>query len=108
MSTLDTVPASVEMATGEVIPFNIDTTPVMIGTDTLQVSPAPTAKVVSLATNVTVTGAVSGVPSVSGNVIQTTVLGSALVRQQSYYLIVTFNSNATKVLQLRLQINVLF
>lgn len=108
MSQLDAIPSSVDVGTGETPTYNIDTTGYLDSGDALRASPVPTAKIVLTSTNAVVPGAIVGSPGVNGNILQVTINGSVLSPKQTYTLIVTFNTTATKVLQGRLLVNCIF
>jgi len=99
MSTLDTLPSTIDVGTGESSPYVVDVTNVLLSGESLQSSPAPTVRVLSNSNNAVISGAISGSPSVSGSQITFTLVGSALQPKQSYTVVVTFNVTSTKVLQ---------
>lgn len=108
VSTLDTVPDSIELAIGEQVPVNIDTTNVLLTGETIQTSPIPTAVVTSYTNNVVIAGAINGAVTINGNLLQVVLVGSVLKKGQSYYLIVTFNTSAVKKLNVRTRMDVVF
>lgn len=108
MSQLDTVPSSVEVGTGETVTYNIDTSAYLTGVETLQINPAPSAVVYLASTNATVPNVVVGVPGISGNVLQITLNCGNLAARQDYIVIFTFYVTATKILQGRLAVSVVF
>ena len=108
MSTLDTLPASIDVGTGEITPYNIDITNLLLDGDSLQTQPSPSAQVISNSNNAVVTTGLVGAPGVSGNIVQVNLNCPALRPKQTYSLIGTFYVTATKKLQFRVIINVIF
>lgn len=106
MSQLDTIPGIVEVGTNEIATYNFDVTAILAGTEALQSNPAPTASLVTVGNNSPVTNPFIGAPGVSGNLVQVNLNGLQLAYKQSYYLIVSYNTTATKRLQFRCQVNV--
>ena len=100
VSMIDLQPSSFDISTKESAPINIDCTNYLAGGDSVTL---PAVEVRNNA-NVVVSGAASA-PSVSGNIIQTTLTGSALLPNQTYTLLVTFTASAGKVLTGKLTVN---
>src|SRR2546429_4543423 len=98
MSSLDTLPSSIDVGTGELAQYSIDVTNVLSSGESLQSSPAPTVSMQSNANNAAISGAVTGV-SPSGNLIRFNIVGSALQAKQSYTAVAVFNTAASKTLQ---------
>lgn len=108
MSTLDTLPSSIDVGTGETFVYNTDVTNALLDGESLQTSPPPTAQVFANSNNATVSSAIVGSPGTSGNTVQVNLQCSALKAKQTYTLIVTYYVTATKKLQYRTQLNTVF
>lgn len=108
VSTLDTVPDTLELAIGEQVPINIDCSNVLLSGEVIATSPVPVAVVTAAGSGAVIAGATSGAVSINGNLLQLVLVGSVLRQSESYYLVVTFNTAANKTLTIRTKLNVIF
>lgn len=96
MTLLYSIPPVIEVGTGEVKPYGYDVTNAILQGDTVA---SAAAYVFDENTQANVTGAISGTPTVNGNIITVWFMGSVLVESDSRYrVIVTFQANG-KTLQ---------
>lgn len=105
MSQLDTIPGTLEVGSNEIAIYNFDVTAILGTGESLQSLPAPTATLTVISTASVVPNAFIGAPGVSGNLVQINLNGLALQPKQSYYLVVSYYTTATKRLQFRSQVN---
>ena len=107
MALIDTSPAVIEVGLGEVPLVGFDATNYQTTTgDTSVTSPTVTITDISVNPPVVVPAALSGAPTVSGNVIKQRVLGSALIAGHSYYLIATYTGQPSgNIWEMRLSID---
>lgn len=108
MSQLDTLPDSVDVATGEFVTYNFDTTGYLSSGESLLASPAPSAAIYLASTHSTVSNVIQASPGINGNLLQVNLDCSHLAAKQSYSLVITFYVTTTKRLQARVQVNCIF
>jgi hypothetical protein len=87
------------MSTKEKLPFSFDTTPLLLAGE---VPTTPVVYVTQNDTGASVPGAISGAATISGNLVQQTLLGSALTPGKSYRVEITFQVSSTKIWDMEL------
>jgi hypothetical protein len=90
---LDSLPKTIDIAVTETYPYTIDVSQYLVAGDTVSVV---VAVLTFASTGTTVTTVWQGTTSVSGNIIQVPMIGSALALGQQYQLAVTFTANSGK------------
>lgn len=100
-TTLHAQQPNFELGSGETVAIQFDVTNQLASGESVQVSPAPTAKVVIPSQpNTAITGAVTAGPTANGNVLTVTITGTVLTIGQQYLLYVTYNATASVVKQI--------
>lgn len=105
MSTLATLPASIDVGTGELFVYDTDVTNALLDGESLQATPPPTAQVFANSNNAVISAAIVGSPGVSGNTVQINLDCSKLKPKQTYTIVATYYVTATKRLQFITQLN---
>jgi len=103
VSLLDTDPPSRDMATSETLPFGFDVSALLLGGESVTL---PTSTLRDTQKNTNVAGLAA--PTVSGNIITQSVVGSSLTAGHTYWLVVSFQAATGKIWSVRLVLVCLF
>lgn len=91
-TTLHAQQPNFELGSGETVALTFDTTNQLASGESVQVSPAPTAKIVIPSQpGTSITGAVVSGPAINGNVLSVTITGTVLTIGQQYLLYISYS-----------------